>query len=114
MKVESLAVAAVRGEPERAPAERVERERRQAQESTESPGEKSKVQAEELLGKIKELTEDGTYSVRFEMDDKVDRLVIRLVDAHTGEEIRQVPAEEVLNGLQVMRNLRGNIIDVAS
>jgi flagellar protein FlaG len=74
--------------------------------------EKKQVQAEEILSKIKMLTEDGLYSVRFEnSDEAADQLVVKIVDQETDEVIRQVPAEEVLELRQALDDLRGNIVD---
>ncbi len=38
------------------------------------------IQSEELLQNIKALTEDGIYSVRFEVDEPTNDLVINLID----------------------------------
>ncbi len=69
------------------------------------------VQAEELLSKIKALTEDGLYSVRFENDERSKELVVKIVDTETQEVIRQVPAEELLGMKAALAELRGNIVD---
>ncbi len=58
--------------------------------------EENKVSPEEILDKIKEISEDGLYSVRFEKNDEVDQLVIKLVDRRNDEVIRQIPPEEIL------------------
>lgn len=77
------------------------------------PG-KSKVQPEELLDKIKSLTDNGSYTVHFELDDKVDEMIITLVDSETGDVIRQIPPEELLGVMQNLKNLRGNIVKTQS
>jgi hypothetical protein len=43
------------------------------------------------------LTENGVYSVRFENDERNEKLVISLVDADSGEVIRQIPPEEIMS-----------------
>jgi flagellar protein FlaG len=68
------------------------------------------VQPEELLSQIKELTEDGVYSVRFENDRDSKQLVVKVVDRQTDEVIRQIPAEELLGLTKRLDDLRGNII----
>lgn len=68
------------------------------------------VQPEELLSQIKELTEDGVYSVRFENDRDSKQLVVKVVDRETDEVIRQIPAEELLGLTKRLDDLRGNII----
>ena len=95
----------------RSPAERVERVRNpHPLQSVEDPSPK-KIQSEELLETIKELTENGTYQVRFEMDTPTNRLVISLIDAESGEEVRQFPSEELLKTIRALNDLRGNIVD---
>jgi flagellar protein FlaG len=41
------------------------------------------------------LAEKGS-ELTIEFDDALDRMVFRLVDSQTGEEVRQIPSEEVL------------------
>ena len=94
------------------PAARIEQGRNYVY-STDLPAPK-KIQSEEVLETIKELTDNGTYQVRFEMDNNINRLVISLVDAETGEEVRQIPSEELLETIRVLNDLRGNIIDSQS
>lgn len=73
--------------------------------------EKQQVQPEELLDQIKGLTEDGVYSVRFENDESAKSVVVKLVDRETDEVIRQVPAQEVLELRQALKDLRGNLVN---
>ncbi len=61
-----------------------------------SAADKNGVQPEEILTKIKSLTENGSYSIRFENNQEFDQLVVKIVDTETDEVIRQIPAEEVL------------------
>jgi len=70
-----------------------------------------KVAPEELLQQIKGLTEEGLYSVHFERDERVDQLVVKIVDRETEETIRQVPAEELLELNAMLKDMRGNIVD---
>ena len=56
----------------------------------------NKVSPEEILDKIREISEDGLYSVRFEKNDEIDQLVVKLVDRQTDEVIRQIPPESIL------------------
>jgi flagellar protein FlaG len=98
----------------RSPAERVERVRNQRPLQSTDVSFPQKIQSEELLETIKELTENGTYQVRFEMDTPTNRLVISLIDAESGEKIRQFPSEELLGTIRVLNDLRGNIVDSQS
>ena len=72
------------------------------------------IQPEELIKNIKALTEDGVYSVRFEVDDATQDLVINLINQESGKIIRQVPSEEVLGTKTFLANLRGNLLETES
>jgi len=96
------------------PAVRVEQGRNQVSlPSTDVPVPK-RVPSEELLETIQGLTEDGTYHVRFEIDTPTNRLVISLIDAQSGEKVRQIPTEELLKTIKVLNDLRGNIVNSQS
>jgi len=71
----------------------------------------SDLQPEELLDQIKSLTEDGLYSVRFERDDKMKDLVVKIFDNETQKVIRQIPAEELLKFKATFSELVGNVVD---
>ncbi len=76
--------------------------------------EKNGIQPEELLNNIKALTDDGLYSVRFEMNKDTNELVINLIEAETGDVIRQIPPEEIVNLREYMQDLKGNILSIES
>ena len=76
-----------------------------------STSDASSVQPEEILNQIKALTENGSYSVRFENSQEFNQLVVKVVDSKTDEVIRQVPAEEVLGMQASLADLRGKLID---
>lgn len=81
------------------------------EESSDSGAAGNAIQPEELLSKIKSLTEDGLYSVRFENNREFNELVVKVVDSETDEVIRQVPAEEILGVKAHLAELRGQIVD---
>lgn len=83
-------------------------------EKSQKNSEKNALQPEELLDRIKELTEDGMYSVRFEADEKTQQLVVKIVDSKTQEVIRQVPAEEMLGLREALTEYQGNFVDTTS
>lgn len=76
-----------------------------------APEKNPKIQPEELLDQIKAITQDGLYSVRFEMDKKSSDLVVKIFDNETQEVIRQIPAEELLNFKASFAELVGNLVD---
>ena len=99
-------------------ADQVKEKRNSSDAMTSEPGSDSAnksngIQSEELLQNIKALTEDGIYSVRFEVDEPTSDLVINLID-QGGEIIRQIPSEEILGTRKMLAELRGNILETES
>lgn len=93
------------------PSDSIDRQRQQQQSMTASSPNENKVPPEEILDKIKELTGDGFFSVRFEMDKQTNQMVIRVVDNASGKLIRQIPPESVLKLKQSFTDLRGNLVN---
>jgi len=115
MNIEAINTGAVTPRQNQA-TEQVDRKREQVKNSLNEAGaaEKSKdIQPEELLQEIKALTENGTYSVRFE-NDETNTLVVKVVDRETSEVIRQIPPEELMELTKRLQELEGNIVDTVS
>lgn len=91
--------------------QQVEQQRQEVETQPQVEEESSQVQSEELLNQIKALTEDGLYSVRFEKDDAVNELVVKIIDHETEEVIRQIPAEELLSLSKHLQDLSGNFVN---
>ena len=91
----------------------MERGREERQEPQTS-SQKRQMQPEELLKQIKNITEDGLYSVRFERDSGSNTLVVKIVDSETDEVIRQIPQEELLELSKHLEELNGNLVDTVS
>lgn len=85
-----------------------------AEVSSMQDGKKMQVQPEELLQSIKSLTDNGVYSVRFEMHKETKDMVINLVDQDSGEVIRQIPPDEILGLHKTLADLRGNLLQTES
>ena len=85
-----------------------------AETSTAATTKANQVQPEELLQSIKSLTDNGAYSVRFEMNKETNELVINLVEQETGETIRQIPPKEILGLHKTLADLRGNLLQTES
>lgn len=64
-----------------------------------------------LLDRIKDLTEDGAYSVRFEKSKDLNDIVVKLVDSESGDVIRQIPPEELLGLTKRLQELRAVIVN---
>jgi flagellar protein FlaG len=107
MRIDSAVLAGANVRPVPSGAQKVEQAR---QSSSRPPEDNKQVQPEEILSKIKDLTEDGTYSIRFELNKNTDKLIINLVDKETGDIIRQIPPEELINASEKMQDIRGMII----
>jgi len=50
----------------------------------------------EMTSKINELFQAESRSLQFSVDEESGRSVVRVVDTKTGEQIKQIPAEELL------------------
>ena len=115
MNIESINTATVAPSKVNEPAQQVERKREEARaKPQQGAAEQNKVQAEELLTEIKALTDNGAYSVRFEKNDDLQELIVKIVDQQTDEVIRQIPPEELINLSKHLRELQGNIVDTVS
>ena len=68
----------------------------------------------EVLDRIKEITDDGFYSVRFEKNMEFDEIVVKIVDRNTDEVIREVPPEELLKMKAKLTEFSGNIFSGVS
>ena len=98
------------------PAEQVDRVRKQKEEVPDklasAPSSAKSLPSEELLGQIKALTENGTYSVRFETNERQE-LIVKIVDARTDEVIRQIPQQELMELTKHLNELQGIFLDTA-
>ena len=70
-----------------------------------------KVSPSEILDRIKEISHDGYYSIRFEKNTEFDRIVVKIVDRNTDEVIREVPPEEILRVKSKLTEFSGNIFN---
>ncbi len=72
----------------------------------------------ELVERINErLDVADSYSstqVRFSVDDRVDDLVVSVIDRQTEQVVRQIPAEDVLDRLSRMEDFKGLLVDARS
>ena len=90
---------------------RKDRDKKEEVQAAAKPTQKDTAPAEELLDKIKELTENGQYSIRFENDQKYDSFVVEVVNRKTNEVIRQVPSEDILGLQKHLAEFQGNFVD---
>ncbi len=113
MNVSTLATSGASPPRAMEPAEQITRQRQDRPEQAAADGsaQQKKIQPEELLDQIKSITDDGAYSVRFEKDDDIGELIVKVVDQQTDEVIRQIPPEELVNLSKHLQELRGNIVN---
>ena len=107
MRIDATTSAGANFRPVPSGAENVQQVR---QTSPPAEEENNRVHPEEVLSKIKDLTDNGVYSIRFELNKEIDKLVINIVDKETGDIIRQIPPEELINASIKMQDYRGMII----
>lgn len=97
--------------------EKIEANRKIAKENpdqVETITEKSGVQPEEIISKIKALAQGGLYSVNFEIDNVTKQLIVKIVDSETKAIIRQIPAQEMLGLKEALSSYQGNIVNTNS
>jgi len=97
------------------PAQRAERDQTAAKQEPQADADVQKrIQPEELLTQIKSLTDNGQYSVRFEKNNDIQKMVVKIVNQKTDEVIRQIPPEELVNLTKHLQEMQGNIINTVS
>ncbi len=64
------------------------------------------------LEQINQSLEAWATGMRFEMDDDAQRLVVSIVDNNTGEVLRTVPSDAVIQIAKMIVQLQGNAVNV--
>ena len=113
MKIGSLTQSVATSQKAMTPVDALTRDRQEVQSGASSAAEKKSVPQEEVLNKVKALL-DGSYSIRFELDQKSMSTVIRLVDTKSGDVIRQIPPEEFLQMAQMLAKPAGQLLHTTS
>lgn len=65
----------------------------------------------ERLARDMNATLGAVTSLNFSVDDQLDRVVVRVTDRKSGEMIRQIPSEQMLDLAKRMRDLEGILFD---
>lgn len=110
MKLDSISPAGANSQHQPSGGEKVERVRKERELSVEPEKGQNQVPSEEILDKIKDLTEGGLHSVRFEMNEPTSKLIVKIFN-DSDELIRQIPAEELLSVSKNLQDYRGLILD---
>ncbi|MFC6669790.1 flagellar protein FlaG [Marinobacterium aestuariivivens] len=72
------------------------------------------VSAEKLqaaVDRLNELMQSGQRSLSFSVDSSTERTVVKVMDVHTDEVIRQIPTEESLKLAEYIEGMIGLIFD---
>jgi uncharacterized FlaG/YvyC family protein len=76
--------------------------------------EQKKIAAEAIISAIKNLTEHGKYSIHFELNKELDKLIIQVLEKKSGNIINQFPSEELIVAAINFKDYRGLIIETES
>lgn len=69
--------------------------------------------ANELVEPIQRINEImRPHGLEFELSEETSRVITRVVDRESGEVIRQIPAEEVLDIAKRLEEMQGRIISI--
>ena len=69
-----------------------------------------KQQVEAAVKAVKEFIQPMASNLAFEMDDDTGRTVIKITEASSGELIRQIPSEEMLEIAKALDRLQGLLV----
>lgn len=126
MAIESINAAAPAASSVQQPSAQQATQAQQAQQSQkveelpkqervqESIQETEQVTAEQLeaaIERLNELMKDGQRSLAFSVDNDSDEVVVKVMDTHTDEVIRQIPNEEALKFAKNLENVLGVIFN---
>jgi len=78
--------------------------------ASESPG-MEKGKAKELVEEVQSYLEDLNIQLSFDLSEKTEEVVVRVIDRDTGEVIRQIPPENLLDLREKLKELRGVLLD---
>lgn len=67
---------------------------------------------EDTLDHINNSLQAWSTGMRFDMDDEAQRLVVSIVDNSTGEVLRTVPSDAVIQIAKMIVQLQGNAVSV--
>jgi flagellar protein FlaG len=68
-------------------------------------------QTDKAVGEINKTLHLSAVGVRFEVDPQTDRMIAKVVDADTGEVIRQMPSEVAIRISKALDKLQGLLLN---
>lgn len=66
---------------------------------------------EESLEKLNSTAEAFNVKLKFSIDERTDRIVVKVIERDTEKVIREIPPEQVLNMVAQIQNLIGVFVD---
>ena len=84
---------------------------KQDEEINKKQKELTKQELQELTQKLNKEMSPLNPDIKFSFNDKVDELVVNVVDKNTNKVIRKIPSDEALKIMEKMRELVGALFD---
>ncbi|WP_077001311.1 flagellar protein FlaG [Variovorax sp. KK3] len=69
------------------------------------------VQVERAVSEVNATLQMRSVGLRFEVDQDIDKVIVKVVDRDSGELIRQIPTEEALRIAKVLGRTPGLLMD---
>jgi len=104
------------GGADKATQDKLQAEEESKQEQKEkTQSEKEKEESKEHLERVKDLTNNMLSQLNIKLDyqedDKLDEMIVKVMNKETDELIRQIPAEEMLELAKKMEEMTGMLVD---
>lgn len=76
-----------------------------------APARPTRKELEQALEEVNQRMQSNGRSLAFSLDEKADRLVIKVTNSKTGEVVRQIPDETILRIAHSLEELKGALYD---
>ena len=76
-----------------------------------SPGGQGMAELEQTMKDLKQYNGWGNFNIDFSTDDNTGSLIIKIVDRDTGETLKQIPPEQILNLKSQLQEVLGLVFD---
>lgn len=70
-----------------------------------------RVALEQAVGKVREALQQSGSRLQIEVDPDLRRVVVKILDGHSGEVIRQIPLQEVIDLAKNLSNQKGLLFE---
>lgn len=70
-----------------------------------------RVALEQAVGKVREALQQSSSHLQIEVDQELQRAVVKIVSGDTGEVIRQIPPQEVIDLAKNLANHKGLLFE---